>query len=140
MDRLIIYRALMYSVCGYAILRGKTEARIVGAVFLVGDLATLWLRSSTYSAVEVEILMVDILAFLAFTYVALISDRFWPLWIAGLQLTSSMGHVFKAIDAQLLPIAYAAALRMWAWPILIILGIGTWRAQRRTGADRASPA
>jgi len=140
MDRLIIYRALMYGVCGYAILRGKSEARIVGAVFLAGDLATLWLRSSTYSAVEIEILIVDILAFLAFTYVALVSDRFWPLWIAGLQLTSSMGHLFKAIDAQLLPIAYAAALRMWAWPILIILGIGTWRAQRRASADRASPA
>jgi hypothetical protein len=140
MDRLIIYRALMYGVCGYAMLRGKTEARIVGAVFLVGDLATLWLRSSSYSSVETEILIVDVLAFLAFTYVALISDRFWPLWIAGLQLTSSMGHLFKAIDAQLLPIAYAAALRMWAWPILIILGIGTWRAQRRTARETATPA
>ena len=71
---------------------------------------------------------------------ALVSDRFWPLWIAGLQLTSSMGHLFKAIDAELLPIAYAAALRMWAWPILIILGIGTWRAQRRTARETATPA
>jgi hypothetical protein len=87
-----------------------------------------------------QILIVDVLAFLAFTYVALVSDRFWPLWIAGLQLTSSMGHLFKAIDAELLPIAYAAALRMWAWPILIILGIGTWRAQRRTARETATPA
>jgi hypothetical protein len=140
MDRLIIYRALMYGVCGYAILRGKGEARIVGAVFLVGDLATLWLRSSTYSSVETEVMIIDILAFLAFTYVALISDRFWPLWISGLQLTSSLGHLFKAIDADLLPIAYAAALRMWAWPILVILGIGTWRAQRRARLETAAGA
>ena len=139
MDRLLIYRALMYGVCGYAILRGKTEARIVGAVFLAGDLATLWLRSSSYSSVETEVMIIDVLAFLAFTYVALISDRFWPLWISGLQLTTSMGHFFKAIDADLLPIAYAAALRMWAWPILIILGIGTWRAQRRAALERATP-
>jgi hypothetical protein len=140
MDRLIIYRALMYGVCGYAMLRGKTEARIVALVFLAGDLATLALRSSSYSSVETEILIVDVLAFLAFTYVAIISDRFWPLWISGLQLTSSMGHLFKAIDAQLLPLAYAAALRMWAWPILIILGIGTWRAQRRAKQETAAPA
>jgi hypothetical protein len=139
MDRLIIYRALMYGVCGYAMLRGKTDARIVGLVFLAGDLATLGLRSSTYSSVEIEVLIIDILAFLAFTYAALISDRFWPLWVSGLQLTSSMGHLFKAIDADLLPLAYAAALRFWAWPILIILGIGTWRSQRRARRE-PSPA
>ena len=133
----------MYGVCGYALVRGRPEARIVALVFLVGDLATLALRSrfaAGYLGLETNVLIVDALAFLAFTYAALISDRFWPLWIAGLQLTSSMGHLFKAVDAHLLPIAYAAALRMWAWPILIILGIGTWRARRRTGPDTASPA
>jgi hypothetical protein len=140
MDRLLIYRALMYGVCGYAMVRGKTEARIVGFVFLVGDLATLWLRSSTYASVETAVLVIDILAFLAFTYAALISDRFWPLWVSGLQLTSSMAHLFKAIDAQLLPLAYAAALRFWAWPILIILGIGTWRSRQRLSHETSAPA
>ena len=133
----------MYGVCGYALIRGRPEARIVALVFLVGDLATLALRSrfaAGYLGLETNVLIVDALAVLAFTYAALISDRFWPLWIAGLQLTSSMGHLFKAVDAHLLPIAYAAALRMWAWPILIILGIGTWRARRRTGPETASPA
>ena len=130
----------MYGVCGYAMVRGKTEARIVGFVFLVGDLATLWLRSSTYASVETAVLVIDILAFLAFTYAALISDRFWPLWVSGLQLTSSMAHLFKAIDAQLLPLAYAAALRFWAWPILIILGIGTWRSRQRLIHETSAPA
>jgi hypothetical protein len=39
--------------------------------------------------------------------------------------------VLKALDSQLVPLAYAAALRFWAYPILIILAIGTWRSQRR---------
>jgi hypothetical protein len=101
---------------------------------LIGDFATYALRSQVtggYSSVETGILVVDILCFLAFTYAALVSDRFWPLWVAGLQLTTSMGHMFKAVDTHLLPIAYAAALRFWGYPILIILAIGTWRAQRR---------
>ena len=131
MDRILIYRLLMYGICGYALLRGKTEARIVALVCLVANFATLTLRSSTYSSVEISVLIVDILTFMAFTYAALISDRFWPLWVSGLQLTSSMGHLFKAIDANLLPLAYAAALRFWAYPILIILALGTWRSQRR---------
>lgn len=132
MDRLIIYRTLMYGVCGYALLRGKTEARIVALVFLIADLATLAMRTSTYSSVELDVLVIDVLAFLAFSYAALISDRFWPLWVSGLQLTSSMGHVFKAVDVHLMPLAYAAALRFWAWPILIILAVGTWRSRHRT--------
>lgn len=140
MDRLLIYRALMYGACGYALFRGKADSRIVAAVFLVGDLATLALRSSAYSSVETGILVVDILGFIGFTYAALISDRFWPMWVSGLQLTSSMGHLFKAIDTHLMPLAYAAALRFWAWPILIILAAGTWRSRHRAKRQTSVPA
>lgn len=134
MDRLLIYRALMYGICAYALLRGRSEARIVAIVFLVANFATLALRSplgSSYSSVETGIFAVDILGFLAFTYAALISDRFWPLWISGLQLTTLFGHLLKAIDSSLMPLAYAAALRFWSYPILIILALGVWRGQRR---------
>lgn len=139
MDRLIIYHMLMLGACGYALLRGTTDARIVAIVFLIGDLATFALRSSGgYSSVESGILIVDILAFCAFTYAAVISDRFWPLWVSGLQLTTSFGHVLKALDPHLLPIAYAAALRFWSYPILIILALGVWRHRHRVRELRAA--
>jgi hypothetical protein len=143
MVRLFIYHLLLLAACGYALARGRTDARIVAAVFLVGDIATYALRSQVaggYSTVESGVFAVDVLAFLGFTYAALISDRFWPLWVSGLQLTTSLGHVFKAIDTHLLPLAYAAALRFWAYPILIILLIGTWRSGRRVLDDRNTPA
>jgi hypothetical protein len=143
MDRLLIYHALLFGACGYALLRGRTDARIVAVVFLIGDFGTTLLRShlpGDYSSVETSTLIIDVLAFFGFTYAALISDRFWPLWISGLQLTTSMGHVFKAFDAHLLPLAYAAALRFWAYPILIILLIGTWRAQRRAKREAIAVA
>lgn len=142
MDRLLIYHALLFGACGYALIRGRTDARIVAVVFLVGDFATYALRSQVtggYSSVETGVLAVDALAFLGFTYAALISDRFWPLWVSGLQLTTSMGHLLKAVDTSLLPLAYAAALRFWAYPILIILAVGTWRSQRRAKRE-AFPA
>jgi hypothetical protein len=141
MVRLLIYHLLLFGACGYALVRGRTDARIVAAVFLVGDIATYALRSQVaggYSSVETGVLVVDIVAFLGFTYAALISDRFWPLWVSGLQLTTSMGHIFKAIDTHLLPLAYAAALRFWAYPILIILAVGTWRAQHRAAYERSA--
>jgi hypothetical protein len=143
MDRVLIYRLLMYGICAYALVRGKTEARIVASVCLVANFATLTLRShlvTEYSSVEVAVFVVDIICFLMFTYAALISDRFWPLWISGLQLTTSFGHVLKALDSQLVPLAYAAALRFWAYPILVILAIGTWRNHRRSMAERRQTA
>jgi hypothetical protein len=139
MTRLLIYRALMYGACGYALFRGRTDARIVGAVFLIGNFATLTLRSTAmggYTSVELAVFLIDLTCLFAFTYAAMISDRFWPLWVSGLQLTTSFGHILKFVDYQLVPLAYAAALRFWSYPILIILVVGVWRSQRRKRRGR----
>ncbi len=135
MFRLILFNALLFGACGYALLRGKTDARIVGAVCIIANFATYAIVSS-YASVESGVLVIDLLTLVAFTLVALRSDRFWPLWVSGLQLTTSLGHLLKAIQSDLLPIAYAAALRFWSYPILIILAIGVWRSERRARAER----
>jgi hypothetical protein len=142
MARLIIYYLLLFGACGYALWRGKAEARIVAIAFFVGNFATIAMHSHLrggYSSLEKGVFVVDVVCFLVFTYAALISDRFWPLWVSGLQLTTNFGHVMKMIDSHLLPIAYAAALRFWGYPILIILAVGVWRARRRSGKDASQP-
>lgn len=143
MTRVLIYRLLMYGGCGYALYRGRKDARIVAAVFLIGNFATLTLRSSSmggYTSFELTVFLIDVACLLAFTYAAMISDRFWPLWVAGLQLTTSFGHVLKALDSQMVALAYAASLRFWSYPILLILVIGVWRSQRRLRREqRAAP-
>jgi hypothetical protein len=135
MIRFILYNVLLFGACGYALARGKTDARIVALACLIGSIASFGLRSHLsggYGSLETGIFLVDVLDLLVFTYAALISDRFWPLWISGLQLTTSFGHIFKWIDPTLLPLAYAAALRFWGYPILIILLVATWRQHRRS--------
>ena len=132
--RLLIYYVMLYGICGYALVRGRTDARIVAVVFFVGNYVSAALQSplaTSYTSVETGIFAIDVIGFLAFTYVALISDRFWPLWISALQLTTIFGHFLKAVDASLMPLAYAVALRFWSYPILIILAVGVWRSRRR---------
>lgn len=134
MVRLIFYYLLLFGACGYALWRGKVDARIVGTTFLIGNFATIAMRSHPYggySTLESGIFAVDVACFFAFTYAALISDRFWPLWVSGLQLTTMLGHILRVFDSSLLPLAYAAALRFWGYPILIILAVGVWRGRRR---------
>lgn len=139
-----IYWALLFAICGYAFWRGRRDERVVAAICLIASIATplvlLPLRSR-FAAVEVGILVVDLTTLALFTAVALQSSRFWPLWVAGLQLTTSMAHLMKAVDLALLPSAYSAAARFWSYPILIILAIGTWRSHQRSEREKLlSPA
>lgn len=139
MIRFILYHLLLFGACGYALARGKADARIVAAGFFFGSFATFGLRSHPhggYGSFETGVFFVDVIDLLIFTYAAMISNRFWPLWVSGLQLTTSFGHVMKLVDADLLPLAYAAALRFWGYPILIILAVGTWRQHRRDVRER----
>jgi hypothetical protein len=74
---------------------------------------------------------VDLATLAAFVVLALYSQRFWPLWIAGLQLTASTAHMLRMADTELAPLAYAIAERFWSYPILLIIAVGTFRAHRR---------
>ena len=139
-----IYWTVLLVICGYAFWRGHRDERVVAAVCLgasVLSLLSLAQWQYRYSGVEFGLLLVDAATLALFVAVALRSRRFWPLWVAGLQLTTSMGHLLKAIDISLLPLAYGAALRLWSYPILIILAVGTWRGRQQRMADsRQDPA
>jgi hypothetical protein len=129
-----VFIPLLIAVCLYACWRGGADERVIALTCLGGTTATLLVISPLrlrYTGVEEGLLLVDMAVLAGFITVALRSNRFWPLWIAGLQLTTSIGHILKGIDQDLLPRAYGAALQFWGYPILIILAVGTYRRHRR---------
>jgi hypothetical protein len=140
-----LFWTLLLITCGYALWRGRKFEQLSALIFIAATVASVVARSAlneNYSAVARSDLVIDLLVLFALVAVALRSDRFWPLWVAGLQLTISLSHVLKAIQPDLLPLAYAAAERFWSYPTLIILFIGAWRQhQRRISEQRqALPA
>lgn len=129
-----VFLPVLLAVCLYAWWRGGPDERIVAAACLAGTAATLLVVSPLryrYANVEEGLLLVDAAVLAGFVTVALRSKRFWPLWVAGLQLTTFIGHVLKGVDQDLLPRAYGAALQFWSYPILLILAIGTYRQHQR---------
>ncbi len=131
-----VFRILLLLVVVYALTRGGRDERYVAIICAVGALVTSLVISplaERFEGLEIQVLLVDIAVLTGFVAVALRSTRFWPLWVAGLQLTTLMGHLFKQLQSGLIPEAYAAALNFWAYPIVIILGIGTFRTQLRRG-------
>ena len=137
------FRILLAIVALYALLRGRRDERIVCGILVVGVIATHLVISpvqNRFAGVEMAVMTVDLLVFVGFLWVALVSERFWPLWIAGLQLTTIIGHVLKSMDTTLFPRAYGAALVFWSYPIVLILAIGTWRTHRRKADRDLTPA
>jgi fucose permease len=138
-----LFRVLLALVALYAILRGRRDEQQVGVVFVIGVIASELVLPpirDRYEGVETNLMLVDLAVFAGFLWVALRSNRFWPLWIAGLQLTAILGHILKLVDIHLFARAYAAALFFWAWPMLFILAIGTWRSHRRGQGESGTPA
>jgi len=134
-----IYWAALLLICVYALWRGRSDERVAAATCLLASLIQMLVISPTmtrYSSVESGVFLVDLGVLAVFVTIALHSARFWPLWVAGLQLTTMLGHLFKLIDLHLLPYAYAGALRFWGYPILLIIALGTWRGQRRAHLER----
>ena len=117
-----IFGPLLLAVCLYAWWRGGADERVVAATCLAGTLATMLVdiaaAANVTAGVEEGLMLVDLGVLAGFITVALRSNRFWPLWVAGLQLTTSLGHILKGVDHDLLPRAYGAALQFWSYPIL----------------------
>ena len=126
-----IFRILLVLVVLYAFLKGGREERFAGALCLAGAILSKVAVSplaERYGEMEMGVLLVDVSLFVGFVAIALRSERFWPLWIAGLQLTTIVGHFLKIVNDELFYRSYGAAIGVWSYPILLILLIGTWRS------------
>lgn len=138
--QIVAYYTLLVAVTLLAMWRGGRDERLAAAICILGTVATVLLVApipQRYAEMEVAVAAVDAVVFLGFVFIALRSDRYWPLWVAGIQLTTAIGHLLKVIQPDLLPLAYGAALMFWSYPILLIIAAGAlrravienWRAQ-----------
>jgi hypothetical protein len=130
----VVFWIVLLVSCGYALWRGRKYERIAAVVFIAATVVSIVMRSpidGRYEGLEISDLVIDTGVLASVIAIALVSDRFWPLWAAGLQLVDSMSHILKAIHADLLPNVYGAAERFWSYPILLILFVGAWRQHRR---------
>jgi len=139
----LAYWIVLLAVTLYAFGRGARDEKTVAMVCVVASLATVLVYSPAggyFHKLETGIFLVDFGALAGFVTVALMSSRFWPLWVAGFQLTSVFSHLMKAVHWDLIPQVYAAAERFWIYPIFVVVLVGTWRTHRRMSAetDRAA--
>ncbi|HYI63350.1 MAG TPA: hypothetical protein VEW71_00540 [Allosphingosinicella sp.] len=140
---MVVYNVLLASCWVYALRRGGAPERIGAtslAIFSFLTAATVSGSTTSYRSVETGILIVDLLCLAAFLALALRADRFWPLWVAALQIIGTAGHAVKFVDPDIIRRAYAFILVIWAYPMILLMIVGTWRHQQRLarfGADES---
>lgn len=135
--RVAFYFLLLAGVSLYALAKGGRDERLAIAICVtasLGSLAIMLPEDVDYRDLQPLVAFIDSAVLFGFVWLALRSDRFWPLWIAGLQLTSTTGHLLKALNPEMVSVAYSASLAIWSYLNLLILAIAIWRRQRRRRA------
>lgn len=128
--RILVFWSLLAALVGLAYWRGRTDERLAAMVCLLGAMLTVWVGNNLHSdssSFDIAAFLVDTAVFLAFLLIALRSTRFWPMWVAALQLTTTSVHLLMIISPDLPGQIFGAALAVWSYPILLLIGVGAWR-------------
>lgn len=124
------FLTLLLSICGYALWVGRDNERWTAGALLASALASPMLQTSEFFQPESGILMIDVLLLVYLVWLALRSDRFWPLYAAAFQVVGTTIHLARFADPNVLHSAYAFAQIFWAYPVLLALAAGTWLEAR----------
>ncbi len=139
MTYVYLFNACLFLVCGYAFWGGGAPERATGLIFLVAAAASYTVPYSHFHVVEGPLFAVDLLTLAALTVIALTANRYWPLYIAAIQLLTVGIHAVKAYEPELVYWLYNWASAVLAYPTLILLVIGVARHRERVallGGDR----
>jgi len=124
--------ALGVLVSLYALIQGGPAERAGAAIFLSGWLATTIAQyKTTYSGIEWGIVVIDIMAFFAFTALALWSRKIWTLLIAACQMNAVLSHFVPFLAPHFNYVTYITIISIWSgYGLLVCLAAGTYSHQR----------
>jgi hypothetical protein len=132
--RMLLFAILLFACFFYALARGGWPERIGSFVLIAGSFLTLAVNSplqQRYASVEIGILVVDVGVLLAFLALALLTDRYWPLWTTALQLLVVLAHLARWADPEMFRHGYGFILAVWSYMQLLVMALGIRAHQKQ---------
>ncbi len=139
----LFFLLVLVSTASYAGWCGGWPERAGAAIMVAASLLSVVAAMSFYpgwDSPEAGILIVDLLMLAALINLALYSDRYWPLWVTSFHLIAVTIHLASLADRSVAALAYASAQEFWAYPMLVMLAVGTWNHRRRTTQPKGPAA
>lgn len=88
---------------------------------------------------EAGVFTIDVMLLACLFVLMLKANRFWTIWICSMQAITVLSHLPMLFIPDLIPLAYRAVITIWAYPMLAVLAIATWRHRERLqryGSDK----
>jgi hypothetical protein len=127
-----IWTISMLAVCAFTYWRGGWPERVASTAMVVGSLASgLVENRSDWGATQWGDLVIDVAYLGLMLWLALRSDRYWPLWAAAFQLLSVVIYLARMADRRIGAHAPLSATVIWSYLILVTITIGAWLHWRR---------
>lgn len=101
------------------------QASIAFATAMIAAKLTQGWGHSMYSSVEWSVAVLDFLLVIWFFRLSFRYPKGWMLAVTALQLLSASAHLARIVDVSMSPLAYALLTGSGAYPILILLAVGT---------------
>jgi hypothetical protein len=122
-------------VVTWAAWRGGGPERVTAFAYVVALAGTIsggFLQvPGQFRVVPVHLFIVDLLLLIGICIIAIRANRWWPIPAAGCQLVAVLVHAGKLIQPGMIPNSYAFLATIWSWPMVALLGLGTWAHRRR---------
>ncbi len=130
----MVFIAQVLMSCGVAALIGGWEGKWIAFLYLCAFGATrlIWLQPDFFwSDYHHIIALIDISLLVGLYAVALRSDRWWPIWIAGLHLLTVLSHIQAGLAPAFASRVFFALEVFWAPIKMLVLLLGAlvdWKA------------
>lgn len=134
--RVEIEALLTVILCVLATWKGGGPEKAIAATFAGMWLFDLVLHAAAQALSSTIIvptghLVIDLMASGAFVGIALVANRVYPLWIASLQLISTIAHFVRALYPSISQSALAILMITPSYFEILAFTIGTWCHLRR---------
>lgn len=122
----IIFLALVAVSCGAAAVLGGRDGRRVAFLYVLAIIGTHYARlvEPSWASPHLPVFLVDLTLLMGLVTVALSSQRYWTIWIAGLHVLTVASHAsvffIGSFDAR----AYFVMESVWSPVKLVILLVG----------------
>ncbi|WP_343529042.1 hypothetical protein [Sphingomonas sp.] len=134
MTHIYVFNMFQALVCLYALAKGGWPERWAAILLASASVATIVLAFEPvthFRTIDMRELAIDVFLMSGLFVVAILANRFWPLWLAALHLLGIGIHGVRGSDPALVPWMYAVAEGKIAYPMIGLLAVGVLRHRLR---------
>jgi drug/metabolite transporter superfamily protein YnfA len=130
---------LTIMTCVFAWCFGGRDGKWLVLISVSATLLTMPAQlAGSWHATQIWLTLVDLAAFVAFVWLMLRSDRYWPVWAAACQLMTVLTHITTLLIGNFSGRIYEGLSTVWVIPLLLFTIIGI-ELDRKASHDRAHP-